>query len=380
MITRHFYRSDEVRAALLYAIVRGRPQETAFWCQEFIDTGLHKEAWATLIEAWLWFSLATDPNWIVDIHQGTSTKDLHVAAYRLSTNRKDNSLWAALLTKVTEPPDLLCANVPSRLPFSKPCLERYLSLALFQRKGLAAIWAARRLGAAAQAQLPAESRLTILEGLVPEAVALSAQILWICARTPARPELTVPADLEEYVQRLTALTGRKARRLFAVPVECLYGITNRGCGKESTIEELRRMDDRILEEEEGSWWFQALAPYRSQGAWKSDDAMEEFYATAFPDDIPDEWSEEEAAKSHGMGMGRAAEGLLLRRLGRIWFQAESRFVWGFYEWPATLECEGIEGGLDFAMAAAYLNDDHYDPIVDELLEPVHKLIITEERI
>ena len=134
------------------------------------------------------------------------------------------------------------------------------------------------------------------------------------------------------------------------------------------------MDDRILEEEEGSWWSNALAPYRSQGAWNSDDAMEEFYTMAFPDDIPDEWDEEEAAKSHGLGLGH---GLLLRRLGRIWFQAESRFVWGFYEWPATLECEGVEGGLDFAMAAAYLNDDHYDPIVDELLEPVHKLLITE---
>jgi hypothetical protein len=378
MITRHFYRSDEVRAALLYAIVRGRPQETAFWCQEFIDTELYKEAWATLIEAWLWFSLSTDPNWIMDVHLGTSIKDLHLAAYRLSTNAKDNSLWATLLTTVAEPPDLLCANVPSRLPFSKPCLERYLSLALFQRKGLAAIWAARRLGSV-QAQLPAESYLipTVLEGLVPEAVALSAQILWICARTPARPELTVPADLAEYVQRLTALTGRKARRLFAVPVECLYGITDRGCGKESTIEELRRMDDRILEEREGSWWWTALAPYRSQGAWRSDDAMEEFYAMAFPDDIPDEWGEEEAAKSHGMGMYRPMEGLLLRRLGRIWFQAESRFVWGFYEWPATLECEGIEGGLNFSMAATYLNDHCYDSIVDELLEPVHKLLITE---
>jgi len=32
---------------------------------------------------------------------------------------------------------------------------------------------------------------------------------------------------------------------------------------------------------------------------KDDDALEEFYSTVFPDDIPDEWSATERAKSHG---------------------------------------------------------------------------------
>jgi hypothetical protein len=32
---------------------------------------------------------------------------------------------------------------------------------------------------------------------------------------------------------------------------------------------------------------------------KNDDALEEFYSTVFPDDIPDEWSVAERAKSHG---------------------------------------------------------------------------------
>jgi hypothetical protein len=32
---------------------------------------------------------------------------------------------------------------------------------------------------------------------------------------------------------------------------------------------------------------------------RDDDALEEFYSTVFPDDIPDEWSAAERAKSHG---------------------------------------------------------------------------------
>jgi len=374
MITRHFYRQDEVRAALLYAIMRGRPLETAFWLQELIDTGLHKEACAALVEAWLWFSLATDPNWICDLCLGT---DLHLAAYRLCTNAKDNSLWATLLTH--SDPDTLCANVPSKLPYSEPCLERYLSLALFQRKGMAAIWAARRLRSV-QAQMPAMSRVvpTVMAacGLVGDSwdtVSLSAQILFVCARSPLRPTAVLPAALVAAIQGWIGWTGRRGRRLFAVPRECLYGLSERGrlLQTESTVAEFRSMDDRIVAD---PGWAAIVAPYRHGSAWRSDEAQEAFYAAYFPDDIPDEWSAEEAAKSHGLGVLRPGEPVTLQRLGRIWFQAESRFVWGFYEWPPGRE--EVAGCTDFCHAARHLNDVH-EELVATLLDPVRKLLLVE---
>jgi len=316
MITRHFYRFDEVRAALFYAIMRGRPLETAFWVQELVDSGLLKEAWTTLVEAWLWFSLATDPNWICDIRLGVD--DLHLAAYRLCTNPKDNSLWATLVTQPHH--DTLCRNLPPSLPSSG--LERYFSLALFQRKGLAAIWAAHRLTADVQQLLPAESRIvpSVLGtcGLVDEAISLSAQILFVCSRTDQRPAVVLPAEIVVAVRRWTELVGRRTRRVFAVPLPCLYGLTERGRGVD-TIAEFRRMDDRIREETTGFWPL-ALVPYRHE------DAVEAFYAAFFPDDIPDEWSAEEAAKSHGPGLG--SDSSSLQKIGSLWFQAESRFVWG----------------------------------------------------
>jgi hypothetical protein len=367
MITRHFYRFDEVRAALLYAIMRGRPLETAFWVQELIDTTLYREVWATLVEAWLWFSLATDPNWICDIRLGSDASHLHLAAYRLCTNPKDNSLWATLLTDLQ--PDTLCANVPSVLPYSQPCLERYLSLALFQRKGVAAIWAAQRLTGDVQRLLPDSSRIVPsvlvacgLEG----AVSLSAQILFICSRTEGRPTIALPTEIAAAVHHWSALKGRRSRRVFAVPKECLYGLTERGRGID-TIAEYRRLDDRIREETTG-FWPMALAPYR-QG--DPDEALEAFYAAFFPDDIPDEWSAEEAAKSHGIGLGSADSSL--QKIGSLWFQAESRFVWGFYEWPA--DRPPLQGS-DFHHAARHLNADHGDTVA-ALLDPVRKLLIVE---
>jgi hypothetical protein len=361
MITRHFYRFDEVRAALLYAIMRGRPLETAFWVQELVDSSLIKEAWTILVEAWLWFSLATDPNWIRDIRLGTD--DLHLAAYRLCTNPKDNSLWATLVTQPHH--DTLCRNLPPSMPPAG--LERYFSLALFQRKGLAAIWAAEQLGAVV---LPAECRIvpTVLEacGLGDPAISLSAQILFLCSRTDARPAVALPASIVDAVRQWTALVGRRSRRVFAVPLPCLYGLTERGRGVD-TIAEFRRLDDRIREETTG-FWPQALAPYQ-QG--DPDAALEAFYAAFFPDDIPDEWSAEEAAKSHGPGLGSAESSL--QRLGSLWFQAESRFVWGFYEWPAH---QPSLPGSDFHHATRHLNTDHEDTVA-ALLDPVRKLLIVE---
>ena len=361
MITRHFYRFDEVRSALLYAIMRGRPLETAFWVQELGDSGLIKEAWTTLVEAWLWFSLATDPNWICDIRLGTD--DLHLAAYRLCTNPKDNSLWATLVTQPHH--DTLCRNLP---PIQPPAgLERYFALALFQRKGLAAIWAAEQLGAVV---LPAESRIvaTVLEacGLADPAISLSAQILFVCSRTEARPAVVLPAEIGAALRQWTERIGRRSRRVFAVPQECLYGLTERGRGVD-TIAEFRRMDDRIREDTTG-FWPQALAPYQEGDP---DDALEAFYAAFFPDDIPDEWSAEECAKSHGPGLGSPESSL--QRLGSLWFQAESRFVWGFYEWPAH---QPSLPGSEFHHAARHLNADH-DTTVAALLDPVRKLLIVE---
>jgi len=347
MLTRHFYRPDEVRAALLYSIMKGRALETAFWTQELLDSGL--SVWPILTEAWVWFSLATDPHWITDRVES----DPHLAAYRLASGPKDNSLWAVLCISPQEMPDTLCANVPKSMPYTKPCLEKYLHIALHQKKGLAACWAALRLGDEAAKQV------TPLPLDLPKPLLICASVLKACSRTV--PEFRPPMNQEvlSHIAKWSAHQGRRSRRLYEIPMECLYGITARGCmlQKASTLGEIRRIND-------------ILAAHITD-----DDELEAFYQSTFPDDIPDEWSLKDQKMSHGQGVLRTGEQLSLAKLGRIWFQAESVYAWGFYEW--TGEDRYIEsGGLDFHLIANNLNTDS-DTLVAALLEPVRKLLIAE---
>ena len=353
MITRHFYRFDEVRAALLYAIMKGRALETAFWTQELLDTSLSTQLWTILTEAWLWFAVATDPHWITNRVES----DPHLAAYRLASGVKDNSLWAILCIHPIEMPDTLCANVPKSMPYTKPCLEKYLHIALHQKKALAAYWAAHRLGEDAAKQI------RMLPLALPPTLLLCASVLWTCSRdvAPFRPPMN--QEIVGQLAKWSALLGRRARRLFEIPVECLYGLTQRGClnQKETTVQEIRRIHDLLTVH------------------ITDDDELEAFYQATFPDDIPDEWSQKDQLMSHGQGVLRTGERLSLAKLGRIWFQAESRYAWGFYEWMG-IDRPGIDrpgtSRLDFQMIADNLNVPD-DTLVAALLEPVRKLLIVE---
>lgn len=351
MFTRHFYRFDEVRAALLYSIMKGRPLEVAFWTQELLDSNL--PVWPILTEAWIWFSLSTDPHWITDRVES----DPHLAAYRLAIGPKDNSLWAVLCISPQNMPDTLCSNVPKTMPYTKPCLEKYLHIALHQKKGLAACWAALRLGEDAAKQvtpLPLPLDLDL-----PLPLLICASVLWACSRDI--PEFRPPLNQEviSHLAKWSTKLGRRSRRLYEIPMECLYGITARGCmsQKVSTLGEIRQIHELMTVH---------IA---------DDDMLEAFYQATFPDDIPDEWSLEDQRKSHGQGVLRTGERLSLAKLGRIWFQAESRYAWGFYEW--TGEDRIIESDrLDFQQITDNLNTEH-DSLVTALLEPVRKLLIAE---
>jgi hypothetical protein len=125
--------------------------------------------------------------------------------------------------------------------------------------------------------------------------------------------------------------------------------------KESTLGELRGIHDLLVHE---------------QGI--GEEALDAFYAATFPDDIPDEWSLTDQMRSHGRGVLRATEtGISLSRLGAIWFQAESRFAWGFYEWVgADRVCEGPVG---FDWIAKELDAAS----VEGVLEPMRKMRVVE---
>jgi hypothetical protein len=326
MITKHYYRVDEVQAALLYAIHKGRPVEAAFWCEELIVTELWAQAWATLTQAWLFFALATDPTWITDRMCGDDAGQLHEACYRLCVAKKDNSLWYVLLGAK---PDTITRRIPS-VPCDSP-LDQYLCAAICQGKGSSAWWAAEQMGLeAADPRLPACSLSPLMKsvGLTGppwDRVCFCATVLLACCADNEWSEV-LPAAMERELAKWRAMKGVRARRLYAVYPECLYGLTERGCMSRemSTVEEGRRIDDLVIGGGGGAFW-------NFQGD------IDEFYARFFPDDIPDEWSAADVRKSHGPGVLRSGEEPTLTRLGRLWMTDESVFAWGCYEIASGLE-------------------------------------------
>jgi hypothetical protein len=389
MLTRHLYRFDEVKVALSYSICRGRAEEAAFWCQELIDSGAIIQAWAVLLETWLWQALASDPGFPGDtLYDPTVLSiptELHKAAYRLSMvcrENRDNSLWAVLVLGSNESvvPDRPCLRLPTQKAY-QTTLQKYFASCLFQGKVLCAWWAYSKLGPELAEPFMRGSSL----GRIMESVGLVGTewtIIGTCARIIQQtvidihrlpsPYSSLPPSLEASIKSWTTLEGRRSRRIYQIPLECLYGRTGRGTmgSKESNLAELRGLEDQF-----------PLSPFWA-GPWseasQSDDALETFYGTYFPDDIPDEWSLADQKKSHGPGVLRSGQTLDLAALGRLWMTGESRFAWGFYEWSASVVLNmEIDKGcvLDLTDVAQLYMTREETSVADELLEPMRKMLI-----
>jgi hypothetical protein len=150
------------------------------------------------------------------------------------------------------------------------------------------------------------------------------------------------------MQEWNHMIGRQSYRIYSIPSACLYGTTQRGRTKwsHSTIHQLYDIESHLLG---CPFWEEALSNHAviDQGAiqWKSDQNMEEFYDTYFPDDIPDEWTKVEKQKSHGDGLLGPTETVSLFKYARIYLSTLSRLSWNtkkmihsFLEQQREMEC------------------------------------------
>ena len=140
-------------------------------------------------------------------------------------------------------------------------------------------------------------------------------------------------------------------RIYAIPDECLYGLTQRGrmCRTEGTLKELYMIQELLHDGIED---------------------LEAFYARTFPDDIPDEWSLLDQRKSHGPGVLRTGEGITLAKLGRIWMTDACLYWWGF-QGTIPNEATGLEDVALLHMATVE------DIVMNSLLKAVSKQLVIE---
>jgi len=369
MITKHFYRVDEVQAALLYSVGKGRAREAAFWCEELACSGFWMEAWATLLEAWLWFSLVTNPAWIQnriffseedDINNEEGKDILHQACYNLCISKKDNSLWAILITVGDEMPDRVGPKKPEGLEYESE-LDAYLCAAIFQGKAACAWWAVQKLNYKTD-RIPDIYLSSLMEsvgfvGPLWNRVALCAAVLVACTPDNLYDLSLNPHILNEIVEWRKIGENRKAR-LFAIPEECLYGRTRRGLieRSQSTIGELHGIQEILYDGVED---------------------IDAFYERVFPDDIPDEWSLADQSKSHGPGVLRKGEARTLSKLGRIWMTHPCIYAWGFREWLDGLVVDGttLQDVASIHLKAENTEkaeEEAEDIVMESMLSSVHK--------
>ena len=349
MFTKHFYRVDEVQAALLYAVKKGRALEAAFWCEELMISGLWTQAWSTLVQGWLWFCLATNPNWIGQSFIEDSGI-LHQACYSLCQSKKDNSLWAVLASVDTEMPDRVCAKRPDGLTYESD-LDAYLCAAICQGKAACAWWAIQKGGPLHRIpETPLTSCLDMVGLRSPLwiRIGLCANVLLACTPECAYDTSMNPA-IQEQIEKWSLLSRKRQRRVYAIPDECLYGLTKRGCMErtETTLGELYTIQELLYDGTED---------------------IEEFYARTFPDDIPDEWSLLDQRKSHGSGVLRTGEPITLAKLGRIWMTDPCIYWWGF-QGTSSEEATGLEDIALLHMATGN------DVVMDSLLKAVSKQLM-----
>jgi len=348
-LTRHFYEQDEVQAALFYAGSRRRPQETVFWCHELILSGWASEAIRILFESWLWNYGPFHVEWYEDAWERLSpaeitAEDILICAHRLSQCKtKDHSLWKLLSLSAAHHPALFDAVTPRSPPVfpSEDPKEQFFVRALYQRKAASAWWAACYLTV---------SRYWELVEWYATTVWMKDNTQWMTRLRDYEPLLGYTSEgYDRAVRAMVLLTlcsslsqrsggashtlpslpdapiGRRASRIYSIPMECLYGITRRGrmMRTASTVEGLNDVEKGMRG---CPFWEEAMEPYQIGGQWISDEAMEQFYEAHFPDDIPDEWTRAEKEKSHGPGV-YGGEAHTLEGYGQRMFFSTTRLVW-----------------------------------------------------
>jgi len=347
-LSRHFYALDEVQAALQYATTRNDKKETLFWCREMILSGCTSEAISTLFEAWVWqkgpFQLAwLTQAWSTLSSEECSEDDILLAACQLTSHERDHSLWNILcLTAANHPPERVTPKTPYRPSEER---ERYLVRALFQGKAYSAWWMARQLqdriwillreylesqsiDAAYLEALQNYEKLLGYRTSEYDVIVQCLAVLSACLSPAQRKKSETPLSLE--CPSIEWSIGRKASRLYSIPVLCLYGMTKRGHLKwsQNTMKSLNEIESDLI----GSpFWEEELDGYttivQDRIQWKSDDAREDWYETSFPDDIPDEWTKAEKEKSHGDGILGPTESMTMLKYARIHLSKQARLAW-----------------------------------------------------
>jgi hypothetical protein len=350
MLTRHFYRLDEVSAALMYSILRGKAKDAVFWTQELIDSGSIDELWDTLMTVWIWWigvgRLEIFRQFIlIQAQDEISDDDLVLLVSQMAMyHEKDGSVFALLVLGLTDSGQVdrvgnpLAAQTllkqtnwsPIETTFIRACFQGKTRLAwnLIKANWSPSIWSL--LHTIQNSKIGSPTLRHVLECLEQKAIdtmtwpCRACAVLAVCLHSEqvAKSLHVLPNHLPIHIAKERELwkemEGRRSRRIFEIPTDCLMYITERGrtlSFQETNLDELRNLSYPNLCG--CKFWKEQYEIHQPE---KNDENLERFWTIHFPDDIPDEWSLADQKKSHGSGVHMAHEKPSLSRFLRSWYR------------------------------------------------------------
>jgi hypothetical protein len=362
MLSRNLYEIDEVKSALQICL-RRQSWRALFWLWELIISEEIEVAKQVLRDTWLMWGAPHDIALIHDIDNSVLTEEngiLCICILRriMESCRKTDSMSAFRYLNEQE-------NITGRrgwtnqAPTPAAAERRRIRVAKFiksldseeitekdaalfwigidsaLRRGLRrdafwflqaaqpimsanAIWSSLKIAARGPG---AESIIHGLEKSAPRNPAgqilhQSAAVLFLCTRVSERGMLSTPTFPVNKVllgdwESWSAQKNRRAARVHAIPKDAIHSGTTRGqtSSRYTNIADIRDPIPLLLES--CAWWCRVVSEMgileeEGEIMFPTDDVLEVFTDTYFPDDIPDEWSAADQQKSHGRGVAETA--------------------------------------------------------------------------
>ena len=350
MYSRHFYRIDEVKSALQLCIHRKRIHEAIFWAKELFDSRSYDSLHETLIISWFHSIGLGNIEILYDIVD-MNLMDEHTIltiVYSMATMKdsyRDCTLPIMFLNGLsnnTYKNRNIYFEIPSVLVQSDPLIDTFiravllgkyldawtLFLSIESKESLVDIY--KKI-----AHVKFESIL--IGQLINELIKLTIVNKWyiytiivgiLSTYNKYIEEIKytlrkIDDETSEKIKLYSSLYGKRKRRIYTIPKDCLYGKTKRGnmTYQDTNINELYDIDYII----ENSCIIEDIEEnYGSYELFQEDtDAYDNFSNWYFPDDIPDEWSLEDQYKSHGYGINQKSDKPILRRYFTRWVDIKS---------------------------------------------------------
>ena len=325
--TRHFYRIDEVCAALEYEIQRKRVIESLFWVQELIDSEEIETIKETLFKAWFHNIGLANIHILNDIVSITEKSDILTIVNTMNYCKRDCTLPIMFLYGIssntykntnvafTLPEDLIVHDKKLETFIRACCLGKYLDAWILSNIILKEDfdkYIIRIIKYKHNDVAPLDSENIYMKCALVGIACLSSG-------TTNKIELKeINEDYKKQIKLWNGLLGKRKRRIYQIPKDCLYGRTYRGTltHQKSNINELYDTQQLL----EGQQIYEEFIHiYDSFKDFKQKDKdYESFMDWYFPDDIPDEWSLEDQKKSHGYGVNQENDTPLMRRYFNRW--------------------------------------------------------------